>query len=100
DALIRILNLSLDILDTFVYGEMNGRGTNQQIVLKNIELAKELGFQIKVNKVVKKGVNEQEILPMSTHFKERGITLRFIEFMDVGIDIAWSFDKVVMIKYI
>src|SRR5699024_12730215 len=70
------LNLSLDALDAFVFGEMNGRGTNPQIVLKNIELAKELGFQIKVNMVVKKGVNEHEILPMATHFKERGITLR------------------------
>ncbi|HLR22609.1 MAG TPA: GTP 3',8-cyclase MoaA [Pseudogracilibacillus sp.] len=98
DAGLRRLNLSLDALDPFVFGEMNGRGTNPQIVLKNIELAKELGFQIKVNMVVKKGVNEHEILPMATHFKERGITLRFIEFMDVGNDNAWSFEKVVTKK--
>lgn len=97
---LRRLNLSLDALDPFVFGEMNGRGTNPQIILKNIELAKELGFQIKVNMVVKKGVNEQEILPMAMHFKERGITLRFIEFMDVGNDNAWSFEKVVTKKEI
>lgn len=97
---LRRLNLSLDALDPFVFGEMNGRGTNPQIVLKNIELAKELGFQIKVNMVVQKDVNEHEILPMAMHFKERGITLRFIEFMDVGNDNAWSFDKVVTKKEI
>src|SRR5699024_10658896 len=91
---LRRLNLSLDGLDPFVFGEVNGRGTNPQIVLKNIELAKEMGLHMKVNMVVKKGVNEHEILPMATHFKERGITLRFIEFMDVGNDNAWSFDKV------
>src|SRR5699024_2934951 len=95
DAGLRRLNISLDAIDPFVFGEMNGRGTNPQIVLKNIELAKEMGFQMKVNMVVQKGVNEHEILPMATHFKERGITLRFIEFMDVGNDNAWSFDKVV-----
>lgn len=94
------LNLSLDALDPVVFGEMNGRGTNPQIILKNIELAKEMGFQMKVNMVVKKGVNEGEILPMATHFKERGITLRFIEFMDVGNDNAWSFEKVLTKKEI
>src|SRR5690625_7680036 len=48
--------------------------------------------------VVQKDVNVLEILPMAMHFKERGITLRFIEFMDVGNDNAWSFDKVVTKK--
>lgn len=100
NAGLRRLNLSLDALDPFVFGEMNGRGTNPQIILKNIELAKEMGFHMKVNMVVKKGVNEHEILPMATHFKERGITLRFIEFMDVGNDNAWSFDKVLTKKEI
>src|SRR5699024_454606 len=93
-------NLSLDALDPFVFGEMNGRGTNPQIVLKNIELAKEIGFQIKVNMVVQKDVNEHEILPMAVHFKERGITLRFIEFMDVVKDNAWSIEEVVTKKQI
>lgn len=97
---LRRLNLSLDALDSTVFGEMNGRGTNPKMILKNIALAKEIGFDIKVNMVVQKGVNEQEILPMATHFKERGITLRFIEFMDVGNDNAWSFQKVVTKKEI
>lgn len=97
---LRRLNISLDAMDPFVFGEMNGRGTHPQAILKNIELAKEMGFQIKVNMVVQKDVNVLEILPMAMHFKERGITLRFIEFMDVGNDNAWSFEKVVTKKEI
>ena len=97
---LRRLNISLDAMDPFVFGEMNGRGTHPQAILKNIELAKEMGFDIKVNMVVQKDVNVLEILPMAMHFKERGITLRFIEFMDVGNDNAWSFEKVVTKKEI
>lgn len=98
NAGLRRLNISLDAMDPFLFGEMNGRGTHPQAILKNIELAKEMGFNIKVNMVVQKDVNVLEILPMAMHFKERGITLRFIEFMDVGNDNAWSFDKVVTKK--
>lgn len=97
---LRRLNISLDAIDPIVFGEMNGRGTMPHIILKNMERAKEIGFQMKVNMVVQKGVNEQEILPMARHFKERGISLRFIEFMDVGNDNAWSFDQVVSKKEI
>src|SRR5690625_1368761 len=83
---LRRLNISLDAMDPFVFGEMNGRGTHPQAILKNIELAKEMGFDIKVNMVVQKDVNVLEILPMAMHFKERGITLRFIDFIDdIGI---------------
>ena len=100
NAGLRRLNISLDALDPTIFGKMNGRGTKPDIILKNIELAKEMGFQMKVNMVVQKGVNEQEILPMAKYFKERGVTLRFIEFMDVGNDNAWSFDQVVTKKEI
>src|SRR5690625_4475427 len=97
---LRRLNLSLDALNPVVFGRMNGRGTTPEIILKNIDIAHQLGFQIKVNMVVQRGVNEQEILPMARYFKEHGIILRFIEFMDVGNDNAWSFDKVVSKKEI
>src|SRR5699024_245325 len=100
DAGLRRLNISLDALSKEVFGKMNGRGTTPDIVLKNIDLAKEIGFEIKVNMVVQKGVNEREIIPMATYFKERGITLRYIEFMDVGNDNAWSFERVVSKKEI
>lgn len=97
---LRRLNISLDALDPVLFGEMNGRGVKPEVILKNIDKAHALGFTIKMNMVVKKGTNEQEILPMAQYFKERGITLRFIEFMDVGNDNGWSFNKVVTKKEI
>lgn len=95
DAGLRRLNISLDALDPKVFGTINGRGVKPDFILKNIAYAQQLGFEIKVNMVVEKGVNEQEIIPMATYFKEQGIMLRFIEFMDVGNDNGWSFKKVV-----
>lgn len=100
DTGLRRLNISLDALDSVIFGEINGRGTGPELILENIDYAKEVGFDVKVNMVVQKGVNETEILPMAAYFKERGITLRFIEFMDVGNDNAWSFRKVVTKKEI
>ena len=92
--------MSLDALDPDIFGEINGRGIKPDFILSNIEYAQKIGFEIKVNMVVQKGVNESEILPMAAYFKERGIMLRFIEFMDVGNDNGWSFKKVVTKKEI
>src|SRR5699024_10726328 len=57
DAGLRRFNLSLDALDPFGFGEMNGRGTTTQIMMKIIEYAKEFGFRMNVNMIDKKGVN-------------------------------------------
>lgn len=100
EAGLKRLNISLDALDPEIFGRMNGRGTKPDIVLENIRFAKKLGFQIKVNMVVQRGVNDQEIIPIAEYFKRLGITLRFIEFMDVGNDNAWSFERVVTKKEI
>ena len=100
DAGLTRLNISLDALDENLFGNLNGRGIKPSFILENIQFAKELGFEIKVNMVVQKKVNDQEIIPMAKYFKEQGITLRFIEFMDVGNDNAWSFEKVVTKKQI
>ena len=100
DAGLRRLNMSLDALDPAIFGKLNGRGIKPELILSNIDHAQKIGFEIKVNMVVQKGVNEEEILPMAAYFKERAITLRFIEFMDVGNDNGWSFDKVVTKKEI
>jgi cyclic pyranopterin phosphate synthase len=100
DAGLRRLNVSLDALDPELFGRLNGRGIKPDIILKQIEYAREIGFEIKVNMVVQKGVNDSEILPMAAYFKEQGITLRFIEFMDVGNDNGWSFKKVLTKKEI
>ncbi|WP_188206305.1 GTP 3',8-cyclase MoaA [Alkalibacillus aidingensis] len=97
---LKRLNISLDALTPELFKEMNGRGVGPEKILKNIDLAQGLGFEIKINMVVQKGVNDQEIIPMVNYFKDKGITLRFIEFMDVGNDNRWSFEKVVSKKEI
>jgi len=100
DAGLRRLNMSLDALDPEIFGEINGRGIKPDFILSNIEYARKVGFEIKVNMVVQKNVNESEILPMAAYFKERHIMLRYIEFMDVGNDNGWSFKKVITKKEI
>lgn len=100
DAGLRRLNVSMDALNPELFGRLNGRGIEPAFILKQIEYAREIGFEIKVNMVVQKGVNDSEILPMAAYFKEQGITLRFIEFMDVGNDNSWSFKKVITKKEI
>lgn len=92
---LRRLNISLDALSEETFGKMNGRGIGPTIILQNIEYAQSLGFEVKVNMVVQKGVNDHEVVPMAAYFKKQGITLRFIEFMDVGTDNGWSFKQVV-----
>ncbi|MGW8956930.1 GTP 3',8-cyclase MoaA [Paenibacillus sp. NPDC055715] len=100
DAGLRRLNVSVDALDPELFGRMNGRGIKPAFILKQIDYAKTIGFEIKVNMVVQKGLNDSEILPMAAYFKEQGITLRFIEFMDAGNSIGWSFKKVLTKKEI
>ncbi|MCZ2260275.1 GTP 3',8-cyclase MoaA [Sporosarcina sp. G11-34] len=100
DAGLRRLNMSLDALDPEIFGKMNGRGIKPEFILANIDYAQKVGFEIKVNMVVQKDVNESEILPMAAYFKERDIMLRYIEFMDVGNDNGWSFAKVITKKEI
>lgn len=100
DAGLRRLNMSLDALDPEIFGKMNGRGIKPEFILANIDYAQKVGFEIKVNMVVQKDVNESEILPMAAYFKERDIMLRYIEFMDVGNDNGWSFTKVITKKEI
>lgn len=95
---LKRINISLDSLDDNVFGKMNGRSTKPSIILENIHHAKHLGFHIKVNMVVEKNINDHEIIRMAKYFKQFEIPLRFIEFMDVGNDNGWSFDKVVTKK--
>ena len=88
------LTVSLDALENECFKKMNGRNVDVETVLKGIEAAAEAGLGIKINMVVQKGVNENEILPMARFFKETGHTLRFIEFMDVGNHNGWSMEQV------
>jgi len=95
DAGLKRLTVSLDALDDAVFRQMNDVDYPVQKVLEGIEAARSAGFaNIKVNMVVKKGTNDQEILPMARHFMGSGISLRFIEYMDVGSTNQWRMNEV------
>jgi cyclic pyranopterin phosphate synthase len=92
------LTVSLDGLDDAVFQRMNDVGFPVAEVLGGIEAALAAGLApIKVNMVVKRGVNEDQILPMARHFRAHyggAVTLRFIEYMDVGATNGWRMDEV------
>lgn len=94
------LNVSLDSLDPELFGKMNGRGFKLDRVLRGIEAATTVGFPVKINMVVQRGVNDHEVEPMAAWARERGLTLRFIEFMDVGNHNGWNRDQVMPAKEI
>jgi len=94
------VTISLDALDPEIAGRMNGRGIAPDVVLAGIEAARRAGLGVKINMVVERGANEGEILPMARYFKERGIPLRFIEFMDVGNHNQWAMERVVKAREI
>ncbi|RWZ60804.1 GTP 3',8-cyclase MoaA [Halobacillus fulvus] len=100
EAGLNRVNISLDAIEDEVFKETNGRGIKTKPVLKGIEAAREAGLDVKINMVVKKGMNESQILPMARYFKDTGDTLRFIEFMDVGNHNGWNMDAVVPKKEI
>ncbi len=95
DAGLHRLTVSLDALDDAVFKRMNDADFPVADVLAGIEAAQAVGLgPIKVNMVVQRGVNDDQILPMARHFRGTGIELRFIEFMDVGNTNAWQMDQV------
>ena len=98
NAGLKRVNVSLDALDNELFQSINDRSVSTERVLKGIEKAKEVGLGVKVNMVVKKGMNDHEMIPMAKYFKEKEMTLRYIEFMDVGESNEWDFSKVVTKK--
>jgi GTP 3',8-cyclase len=96
DAGLKRVSVSLDSLDDDVFRAMNDVDFPVSHVLDGIEAAAAVGLApLKVNMVVKRGVNEQSILPMARHFRGSGHILRFIEYMDVGHTNGWRLDDVV-----
>ncbi len=94
-GLLRV-TVSLDALDDQTFGEMNDVGFAVARVLDGIEAAAEAGLApIKVNMVVKRGVNDHGVLKMAQHFRYSGHIVRFIEYMDVGTTNGWRLDDVV-----
>lgn len=97
---LKRINISLDSLDTNRFAQMSGGRSSPEAVIRGIDAAEEAGLSIKVNMVAKLGLNDIDILPMVSYFRERKITLRFIEFMDVGETNGWKMDQVVPAKQI
>jgi len=95
------VTVSLDSLDDAVFKAMNDVDYPVAKVLEGIDAAATAGFKpIKINMVVKRGLNEHSILPMARFFRERGHILRFIEYMDVGATNGWRLDDVVSAREI
>ncbi len=90
------VTVSLDALDDRVFRRMNDVDFPVADVLEGIAAAHAAGLgPVKVNMVVKRGVNDHEVLPMARHFRGSGVVLRFIEYMDVGNTNGWRMDDVV-----
>ncbi|WP_269409466.1 GTP 3',8-cyclase MoaA [Lentibacillus daqui] len=100
EAGLKRVNISLDAIEDDVFTKINGRGVPIRPVLRGIEAAKQAGLKVKVNMVVKKGMNESQILPMARYFKGKDIILRYIEFMDVGNHNGWDMNHVISKKQI
>ncbi len=93
---LRRLTVSVDSLDEQTFRKMNDVDFPLHRVLRGIEAARAAGFApIKINAVVKRGVNEHEIPAMAAHFGGPDFVLRFIEFMDVGNTNGWRLNDVV-----
>jgi len=92
---LRRINVSLDAIENNVFQEINNRNIKASTILEQIDYAVSIGFEVKVNVVIQKGVNDNQIIPMIDYFKNKNIEVRFIEFMDVGNDNGWNFNKVV-----
>jgi len=98
---LRRVTVSLDALDDAVFQRMNDVDFPVARVLEGIEAAAAAGLApVKVNMVVKRGVNEESVLPMARFFRGTGHILRFIEYMDVGQTNGWRMDDVVTAREI
>jgi GTP 3',8-cyclase len=96
DAGLGRITVSLDSLDDDVFRAMNDVDFPVERVLAGIEAAAAAGLApVKVNTVVKRGVNEDSILPLARYFRGTGHIVRFIEYMDVGHTNGWRLDDVV-----
>ncbi|MBJ8103189.1 MULTISPECIES: GTP 3',8-cyclase MoaA [Bacillus cereus group] len=89
------VTVSLDSLNEERFSYLNGNRSKVKTVLAGIQAAAEVGMKIKMNMVVQKGKNEQDIVQMAEYFKENKHILRFIEYMDVGNYNGWELGEVV-----
>jgi GTP 3',8-cyclase len=95
EAGLRRITVSLDSLDDAIFRELNDVDFPVDRVLDGIAAASAAGLPVKVNAVIKRGVNDDQIVPLARFFRGSGHTLRFIEYMDVGHSNGWRLDDVV-----
>jgi cyclic pyranopterin phosphate synthase len=96
DAGLSRVTVSLDALDDATFRTMNDVDFPVRRVLEGIEAAHSAGLMpLKINAVVKRGMNEHAIVPLARHFRDTGHIVRFIEYMDVGHTNGWRMDHVV-----
>jgi cyclic pyranopterin phosphate synthase len=95
DAGLKRITVSLDSLDDATFRSLNDVDFPVDRVIDGIDAAAAAGLPVKVNMVVKRAVNDADVVPMARFFRERGHTLRFIEYMDVGATNGWRLDDVV-----
>jgi len=95
EAGLHRVTVSLDALDEDIFGKMNGVGASPEKVIGGIDTALEVGLGVKVNAVVKRGMNDGEVVPLANFARERAIPMRYIEYMDTGNVNGWKLDEVV-----
>ncbi len=96
DAGLKRITISLDAVDNGIFMKMNDVGCHVDKILDAVERAVQVGFSpVKVNAVIRKGINENQILPLVRYFRHTPVILRFIEYMDVGSNIAWNREQIV-----
>jgi len=89
------VTVSLDALDQHTFAQMGDTTVAVQRVLDGIGAAQQAGLGVKVNAVMQRGVNEAEIIPLADFGRTSGVTVRFIEYMDVGETNGWQLDQVI-----
>ena len=89
------VTVSLDALDEALFRRIVDVDFTAAGVLEGIAAARQAGLPVKVNTVLKRGMNEDQILPLAEHFRSTGVILRFIEYMDAGTANGWRMDDVI-----
>jgi len=100
DAGLSRVTVSLDAVEDPVFMAINDVGFPVGRVLAGIDNATGAGLPVKINAVIQRGVNEDQVLPMAGYFRGSGHILRFIEFMDVGTTNGWRLEDVVSAREI
>lgn len=95
DAGLHRVTVSLDALDDATHRAIADVNTPVDAVLAGVDAALEAGLPVKVNTVLKRGMNEDQVVPLAAWGRERGVTVRFIEYMDVGATNGWRMADVV-----